>query len=252
MSASNSDISAGISFCQDKNASSSLLGTLRKYMKFGSTFTYDNWSKHKERIARDNYLGHVASDKNKLPILLFYEKLVFGKKYPKGIYDELKNRRQRQLHRHSIKQSVGRRSYENQDNNEDISFDIDEELKDIQKSVKLNNELRKSLANMTHMNISTSSESTENKENLETNLEKSKFIKSKNDDISKYTKFLSYIYTITIFIFILTSFLENGTQSLTYHNGFLYIFLLLIPDYILPFLFNNIIVPIYFKLTYIF
>ena len=219
--------------------SSNLLNGLNEYINIAkSGYPFDNYSYYSYfiDIYRDKYKKHILQNETRYDDLLQSEKNYFNQKYGEKFYDAL---------------LIERNSYLIGKNKNNIG-NINEILKSIYKSIYtntqydkqetiINNEIKKYSDVITNLNS--------NIDGIDTNvnIEKTKNNKKNEMFLKQISTYVYYVYIIYLTAFVINLIAADFTSVIfSFKNLSFIIFLYLLPGYIYPFFYHNLLLPIIF------
>ena len=203
----------------------------------GQGVSLNNFYKNTTKTNRIKYKWWLSKDNNRINNLKDNERRYFTEKYGENVYDTL-------LYYRTL-------GYNNM-NNDNYFKDSDRYLNNINNNIHLYNN------NDNNINILTKQrddytkkikDATEKIDNLDINLniEKTKFNVKGNDFVNKISSYIYVIYMIYLTVFVIILLFEDFKNTIfSYKKVLFIIFLYLVPDYIYPFVYYNILNPIFF------
>ena len=220
--------------------SSWLIDTANTYIKSfgnGQGVSLTNFYKNTTKTNRRKYNWWLSKNNNRINNLKDNERRYFTEKYGENVYDTLLYYR-----------TLGYNSM----NNDNYFKDTDRYLNNINNNIHLYNN------NDNNINILTKQrddytkkvkDATKKIDNLDINLniEKTKFNVKGNDFINKISSYIYVIYMVYLTVFVIILLFEDFKNTIfSYKKVLFIIFLYLVPDYIYPFVYYNILNPMFF------
>ena len=219
--------------------SSNIINTVNEYIniaKSGRSFDKYGYNGYYIDQYRDKYVDHMQKDSQRIFPLVFSEWLYFSNKYGRNLLNALYKERRKYL----ISKNV------NKIGNLDVIFDsiqksIDTNNKFNQQENIFKNEIKKYNNIITHINSNIYGSDT----NL--NIEKTKNNKKNEMFLKHISNYVYYFYLVYLTGFIIYLLIIDFTSVIFSVKNLSFItFLYLLPGYIYPFFYNNLLLPVIF------
>ena len=229
-----------------------VLDMLNKYLDTD----FERWEEERRERARRSYVETVKLDPYRLKILLFYENALFRMKYDDKVYELLLNERKKDMAIKKINEHVSDKLTAKEHKKHPIKkIDIQSRIDEVRDSIDINNSINDLFNNIKQeteeqndIHQKSSNQGDDNEGYIQKNISSSKYQKQKTESNKLYVSIVSWIYYSIVIAIFFNYIIQMGIKSI-FSIKILSIMtiVLLIPDIILPYVYNHMIIPIYFN-----
>ena len=236
----------------------SFSGDMLKLLKSYLNLNFLRWEELRKERIRKSYHQTLKLDPYRLKIMLFYENILFRMKYNNKVYNLLINERKKDLATKKLNEHVPDSLTAEQHKEHPVKkLDIQSRINEVQENIEINNSVNNLLKNIEseteeqyNLHNKTSNIGDDNEGYIQKNISSSKYQKQKTETNKSYMTIISWLYYIFVVAIIFNFIIQDGIKSIfSLRISFILIFVLLMPDVILPFTYNHLIIPTYLNIT---
>ena len=234
--------------------SADILDMLDKYLDKD----FELWEFERRAQARRRYNNTLKLDPYRLKILLFYESVMFRMKYKPKIYNILINERKKDMAKKRLRAHEPDSLTAKQQKQHPVKkIDVQSRIDEVQENIEINhsiNDFYENIQSETEEQYIIKANSTtthdDNDGYIQKNISSSKHQKEKTESNKSYMTIISWIYYTILVAIIFNFIIRSGIKSIFNVKLLsLITIVFLIPDVILPFIYNHMLVPTYLSIT---